>query len=147
VALPYLEGSSRNWSWLHFRTTQRGDAVDSVTRAASADLYSLSRNIGSSVGISVVNSLLTTSTQSNLNPMIVRFWNPMTAVGRAAPDAVVTQQAQVIVCIDDYKLLMIATVAVLPVLIVFKKTSSGAGDRQGAATHCVYPRYHQNYPE
>ena len=111
-------------------------------RAEGAGLYSLSRNIGSSVGISVVNSLLTTNTQVNhadiaqhvtafnrmfANAMIVRFWSPMTAVGRAALDVIVTQQAQVIAYIDDYKLLMIATVAVLPLLIVFKKTSGGPG--------------------
>jgi DHA2 family multidrug resistance protein len=108
-------------------------------RAEGAGLYSLSRNIGSSVGISVVSSLLTTNTQVNHadiaqhvtafnrmfeNPMIIRFWNPVTAVGRAALDAVVTQQAQIIAYINDYKLLMIATIAVLPLLIVFKKTSS-----------------------
>lgn len=117
-------------------------------RAEGAGLYSLSRNIGSSVGISVVNSLLTTNTQVNHadiarhvtafnrmfeNPMIERFWNPVTAVGRAALDAVVTQQAQVIAYIDDYKLLMIATVSVLPLLIVFKKTPSGLGADHPAA--------------
>jgi DHA2 family multidrug resistance protein len=111
-------------------------------RAEGAGLYSLSRNVGSSVGISVVNSLLTTNTQVNHaeiarhvtafnrmfeNPTIARFWDPMTAVGRAALDAVITQQAQVIAYIDDYKLLMIATIAVLPLLVVFKKTSSGPG--------------------
>ena len=34
-------------------------------RTEAAGLYSLSRNIGSSIGISVVNSLLTTNTQVN----------------------------------------------------------------------------------
>jgi hypothetical protein len=29
-------------------------------------------------------------------PMIARFWNPLTAAGRAALDAVVTRQAQII---------------------------------------------------
>jgi MFS transporter, DHA2 family, multidrug resistance protein len=33
----------------------------------------------------------------------------------------ITQQAQIIAYIDDYKLLMIATLAVIPLLIVFKK--------------------------
>ena len=109
-------------------------------RAEGAGLYSLSRNIGSSVGISVVNSLLTRNTQVNhadiaqhvtaLNrmfedPMIARFWNPVTAAGRAAIDAVVTRQAQIIAYIDDYKLLMIATLAIVPLLIVFKKASGG----------------------
>jgi DHA2 family multidrug resistance protein len=58
-------------------------------------------------------------------PVIARFWNPVTAAGRAALDALVTQQAQIIAYIDDYKLLMIATVVVLPLLIVFKKASAG----------------------
>ncbi len=108
-------------------------------RAEGAGLYSLSRNIGSSVGISVVNSLLTRNTQVNHaeiaqhvtavnrhfeNPVISQFWNPFTATGRAALDAMITQQAQVIAYIDDYKLLMLATLAVLPLLIVFTRASS-----------------------
>jgi MFS transporter, DHA2 family, multidrug resistance protein len=116
--------------------------LPATARAEGAGLYSLSRNIGSSVGISVVNSLLTRNTQVNhadiaqhvtaVNrmfeaPMISKFWNPLTAAGRTALDAVVTQQAQIIAYIDDYKLLMIATLAVLPLLIVFKKPSGGGG--------------------
>jgi DHA2 family multidrug resistance protein len=38
------------------------------------------------------------------NPAIAHFWNPLTAAGRAALDAVITQQAQIIAYIDDYKL-------------------------------------------
>jgi MFS transporter, DHA2 family, multidrug resistance protein len=109
-------------------------------RAEGAGLYSLSRNIGSSVGISVVNSLLTRNTQVNHaeiasqvtsvnrafeDPAIARFWNPLTAAGRAALDAVVTRQAQIIAYIDDYKLLMIATLAVIPLLIIFTKPPRG----------------------
>src|SRR5258708_34810054 len=109
-------------------------------RAEGAGLYSLSRNIGSSVGISVVNSLLTTNTQVNHaaiaqhvtsvnrvfeDPMIAQFWNPLTAAGRAALDAVVTRQAQIIAYIDDYKLLMIATLVVIPLLMVFSRPPSG----------------------
>lgn len=44
-----------------------------------------------------------------------------TPAGRAALDAVITKQAQIIAYIDDYKFLMIATLAVLPLLIVFRK--------------------------
>jgi len=111
-------------------------------RTEGAGLYSLSRNIGSSVGISVVNSLLTRNTQVNhadiaqhvtavnpifANPIVAQFWNPFTAAGRAALDAMITQQAQIIAYIDDYKLLMIATIAVVPLLIVFKRSSDGGG--------------------
>jgi DHA2 family multidrug resistance protein len=113
-------------------------------RAEGAGLYSLSRNIGSSIGISVVNSLLTRNTQVNhaeiarsvtsVNRMfddltISQFWNPVGAAGRAALDAVVTRQAQIIAYMDDYKLLMIATLAVIPLLVIFKKPPpSAAGD-------------------
>jgi DHA2 family multidrug resistance protein len=110
-------------------------------RAEGAGLYSLSRNIGSSVGISVVNALLTQNTQINhaaiatfVNPTnrafeapdIARFWNPLAAAGRAALDAVITRQAQIIAYIDDYQLLMIATLAVIPLLIVFRRPSAAA---------------------
>ena len=94
-----------------------------------------------------MNSLLTRNTQVNHaaiaqhvtsvnrmfeDPMIARFWNPATAAGRAALDAVITRQAQIIAYIDDYKLLLIATLAVIPLLIVFKKPSSG-----GAPAHTM----------
>jgi len=49
----------------------------------------------------------------------------MTDVGRAALDAMVTQQAQIIAYIDDFKLLMIVTLAAIPLIIVFKKPPSG----------------------
>jgi MFS transporter, DHA2 family, multidrug resistance protein len=62
------------------------------------------------------------------SPAVTQFWNPLTAAGRAALDAVITQQAQIIAYIDDYKLLMIATLAVIPLLLVFKKASAGGAD-------------------
>ena len=39
----------------------------------------------------------------------------------------ITQQAQIIAYIDDYKLLMIATLLVIPLLIVFQRTSDSGG--------------------
>jgi MFS transporter, DHA2 family, multidrug resistance protein len=110
-------------------------------RAEGAGFSTLVRNIGSSVGISVVNALLTTNTQVNHEtigqhvtavnrgfeePSIARFWDPLTAAGRAALDGVITRQAQIIAYIDDYKLLMIATLAVAPLLLVFTRAPRGA---------------------
>jgi MFS transporter, DHA2 family, multidrug resistance protein len=109
-------------------------------RTEGAGIYNLSRNIGSSVGISVVTSLLTQNTQANHadiaqhvtavnrqfdNPAIAHMLSPVTAAGRAALDAVVAQQAQIIAYIDAYKLLMIATLAAVLLLVVFKKPSGG----------------------
>jgi len=114
--------------------------LSSEMRAEGAGFSTLMRNLGSSVGISVVNGLLTRNTQVNHaaialhvtavnrgfeEPMIARFWNGETAAGRTALDAVITRQAQIIAYIDDYKLLLIATLAVIPLLLVFKKPSGG----------------------
>ena len=66
------------------------------------------------------------------DPIIAQFWNPVTATGRAALDALITQQAQIIAYIDDYKLLMVATLAVVPLLVVFSKPPRGVAT-DGAA--------------
>jgi hypothetical protein len=47
--------------------------------------------------------------------------------GRAALDAMIAQQAQIIAYIDDYKLLMIATLALVPLLVVFKRSTHAGG--------------------
>jgi MFS transporter, DHA2 family, multidrug resistance protein len=108
-------------------------------RTDGSGIYNLSRNIGSSVGISVVNALLTTNTQINHadiatsvtavnrafeGPTISQFLSPVTAAGRAALDQLVTQQAVIISYIDDYKFLLIATLAVAPLVFLFAKASS-----------------------
>jgi len=111
------------------------------SRTDGAGLYSLSRNIGSSVGISVVNALLTRNVQINHadiaqhvtavnrafdSPAVAHALSPLTAAGRAALDAMITTQAQIIAYIDDYKLLMIATLVVIPLLMVFKRPPRGS---------------------
>ena len=106
-------------------------------RTDGAGFFNLARSMGSSAGISLFNALLTTNTQVNHatitthitavnraleTPSIAHFWDPFTAAGRAALDATITQQAQIIAYIDDYKLLMIATLALIPLLILFKNS-------------------------
>jgi MFS transporter, DHA2 family, multidrug resistance protein len=110
-------------------------------RTEGAGLFSLARNLGSSIGISVVSALLVNNTQLNHaeiagyvtgvnwlfdNPTIAHFWSPFTAAGRAVLDQVITQQAQIIAYIDDFKLLLILTVAAFPLLFFFRKPSPGA---------------------
>jgi DHA2 family multidrug resistance protein len=116
-------------------------------RAEGAGMYTLIRNMGSSAGISIVNSLLTSNTQVNHaeiaehvsavnrlfeDPAIAQFWDPVTAAGRAALDAVVTQQAQIIAYIDDYKFLLFVTIAVLPLLLFFRKGSDSGTEHSMA---------------
>ncbi len=104
-------------------------------RAEGAGVYNLARNLGSSVGVSVVNSLLTFNVQVNhadltshitafnrllSAPPVAAFWSPYSAGGRAALDAVINRQAQVIAYNNDYKFLMFATLATLPLLFVVR---------------------------
>jgi DHA2 family multidrug resistance protein len=115
-------------------------------RADGASVFSLSRSLGSSIGISAFTALLTTNTEINHadisanvtsvnrafeDPSVAQFMSPLTAAGRAALDAVVTQQAQIIAYIDDYKLLLIATLALFALLAIFKK-SNGLVDHAAA---------------
>jgi DHA2 family multidrug resistance protein len=114
-----------------------------AVRPEGAGFYNLARNVGSSIGISIVGALLTRTTQANHasltqyvtavnrqfgNPAVAQTLNPFTPAGRAALDALITQQAQVIAYIDDYKFLMIATLAVIPLLVVFKGRTDAPGD-------------------
>lgn len=120
-------------------------------RADGAGLHSLARNIGSSVGISVVNALLTRNIQINhasasqhitaasqqlAEPAVAQFWNPMNPAGAAALNAEITRQSSTIAYMDGYKLLMIATIAVMPILVIFRKPRPTlAGEATGVVDH------------
>src|SRR6266478_6476543 len=137
-----IQGAGLGFLFVPLSTVTLG-TLPPEQRTEGAGLYNLSRNIGSSVGISVVASPLTQNTQANHadivahvtavnrvfeNPTIAQFWNPVTDAGRAALDAMITQQAQIIAYIDDFKLLMIVTLAAIPLIIVFKKPPSAGGE-------------------
>jgi hypothetical protein len=79
------------------------------------------------------------------DPSIAQVRNPLTAAGRAALDAMITQQAQIIAYIDDYKLLMIAHDRGAPAARCLKKSirrrrlgslgGDGINDRLSMARH------------
>jgi MFS transporter, DHA2 family, multidrug resistance protein len=111
---------------------QRGDATG---------LYNLSRNVGSSVGISVVSYLLVRYGQINHaaiashvtavnhafnNPAVRHALSPWTLPGRAALDQVIQNQAAIISYIDDFKLMMILSLIVTPLLLLLRRGSGGA---------------------
>ena len=58
----------------------------------------------------------------------LHLWSPFTAAGRAALDATITLQAQIIAYIDDFKLLMILTLLAVPLVFFFKKPPGGDGE-------------------
>ena len=111
-------------------------------RTQGTALFSLMRNIGSSIGISVVIFLLNRNTQivhsglvehvtrfSDLarNPSIAPLWNPGTVQGLASLDAEMTRQASAIAYVNDFKLMMILTLASILLLPLLKRPASQAG--------------------
>jgi DHA2 family multidrug resistance protein len=80
-------------------TTVTFATLEPEQRADGTGLYNLSRNIGSSVGISVVSYLLIRNNQVNHafdNSTVLQAWSPWTAGGRAALDQVIQTQASII---------------------------------------------------
>lgn len=120
-------------------------------RADGAGFYNLSRNIGQSMGVSAVAALLVSNTQQNhaeigahvtavnrlfANPSVAHLVSPFTPAGRATLDATITTQAQIIAYIDDFRLLMFATLLALPLVLLFRKASpSAAGGQPVPAAH------------
>ncbi|MES2120263.1 MAG: DHA2 family efflux MFS transporter permease subunit [Pseudomonadota bacterium] len=106
-------------------------------RTTAAALLNLSRNIGGSIGISVVSAQLVRMTQvahadiaKNITEHSMGMINSVqvqTALPTAGPLALaiingeVTRQAVFIAYIDDFKLMMIVTFAVLPLLLLMKR--------------------------
>jgi DHA2 family multidrug resistance protein len=101
--------------------------------------FSLMRNIGSSVGISICVALLTRNTQT-LHSSLGEHINLLNPAVRAmlpggAPDAHVlaqlnaglTRQAAMIAYNDDFQLMMILSLAAIPLLLLMRK---GAGARK-----------------
>ena len=101
-------------------------------RTEGTGVYSLMRNLGSAVGISVTGALLQINTQANhadiagaISPfnramagIAGRLWNPETAHGAALLNGEVTRQAGIIAYVDNFKLMMVLCLAVLPLLLL-----------------------------
>lgn len=105
-------------------------------RTAAASLFSLVRNIGSSIGISIVVTVLTRYTQINhalltehipLTDPAQRFagladgLSPLSQTGAAMLNAEITRQAALIAYVDDFKLIMWLAFAALPLLLLLRK--------------------------
>jgi DHA2 family multidrug resistance protein len=104
-------------------------------RNEGTSIFSLTRNIGSSIGISVVNTLLTRNTQimhATLGEHVSRYSSVMRAQmpgGGGAPslrtmaglNATVTEQAAMIAYNNDFKLMMVLSLAAMPLVFLLRK--------------------------
>jgi MFS transporter, DHA2 family, multidrug resistance protein len=120
-------------------------------RTEAAAMFSLMRNIGSSIGISIVTALLSRNTQINhatlgehvniFNPMMQApylppSWALDSVTGLASLDAEVTRQAASIAYIDDFVLMMWVTLCALPLLFLLRRPRAPAGPA-APAVHAV----------
>ena len=110
-------------------------------RTTGASLLNLSRNIGGSVGISVVTSLLarnlqvshsdlasqvTASSLPLLDPGIVQRFGRLGDSAAAMLNLEVNRQALMIAYLDDFHAMMILTLAALPLVWLLRKPKAGA---------------------
>jgi MFS transporter, DHA2 family, multidrug resistance protein len=104
-------------------------------------IFSLMRNIGSSVGIAVVEALLAENTQIVHSRLVeqLRPDNPLarmphlaapfsltTPEGLAALNAEATKQAAMVAYIDNFKLMMVIVIIGLPLLLLLRKPRPAA---------------------
>jgi DHA2 family multidrug resistance protein len=103
-------------------------------RNEGTSFFNLMRNVGSSIGISVVLFLLTQNTQrmhaalaANITPYNVASNPAMAAAhvdtttqGLAALNNIITNQSMMIAYIDDFRLMMVMTLLTLPFLLLIR---------------------------
>jgi DHA2 family multidrug resistance protein len=135
-------------------TTMTFSTLDKRLRPEGTAIYSLSRNIGSSIGISVMQTMLVRNTvimhsslaayvtagtlMSRPDPLSGLF-DMSTSVGRAGLDAVLQNQASFIAYLDDFRLMFWVTLASIPFLLLMrtKKAVSEDSVEQAAETVAV----------
>jgi MFS transporter, DHA2 family, multidrug resistance protein len=105
--------------------------LTSSLRNEGTAIFSLMRNLGSSVGISVVVALLTRNTQiahATLAERVTRYQGFAAGLPSARSlsglNAMVTQQAAMIAYNDDFKLLLVLSLASIP-LVFLLRTRTG----------------------
>jgi DHA2 family multidrug resistance protein len=107
-------------------------------RTEGASLFSLLRNIGAAIGVSVTSSLLAHNAQAlhemigaSVNPFnralqadplghVHRWLDPATQHGAMLLDHMINQQAQIVAYVDDYVLLIATTLPALLLLFLMR---------------------------
>jgi DHA2 family multidrug resistance protein len=108
-------------------------------RSEGTSVYTLVRNLGSSVGISVMEALDTQQTAVAHSDMAAHVqpgnpvfnagmsasMSPSTSSGLDALNGMITQQAAMVGLIDVFKLMLLMTIGVAPLLLLMRKPKSG----------------------
>jgi DHA2 family multidrug resistance protein len=108
-------------------------------RPEGSSVYTLIRNMGSSVGISIMQALVVANTQTMhaslaarvipSDPMVrdtlPRMFDLATEAGRLALNGELTRQANMVAYIDDFRLMFFITLACMPMLLLMKRPRRG----------------------
>jgi len=111
-------------------------------RTDGTSLLSLFRNFGSAIGVSITSDLLDRvgqvehSVLAGLvtpfrrlfqdNPAIHHFLDPSQAAGAAYLNQVLDQQSQAIAYLADFKVMMIATLPIIPLILMMRRQAARA---------------------
>ncbi len=109
--------------------------LDPAFRTVAASLFNLARNLGGSIGISLVTTLLARNIQtshadlaSQVTPYsaevdltIVQRLGEAGDRGMAMIDAEINRQAAMIAYLDDFYIMMLVTLAALPLVLLLRK--------------------------
>lgn len=110
-------------------------------RTDGASLFSLLRNIGAAIGVSITSGLLAHNAQAlhaEIGAMVTPFnralqqgaaqlfLNPGSSHGAAMLDSIVNQQAQIIAYLDDYRLMIFTTAPALLLLFLMRRPGHAA---------------------
>jgi DHA2 family multidrug resistance protein len=110
-------------------------------RPEGSSVFTLIRNLGASVGISIMNALIVANTQTMHSSLAARIipsdaavraglpsmFDPSTAAGISALNAEVTRQATMVAYVDDFRLMFLITIACIPMLLFMRKPRRAAG--------------------
>jgi DHA2 family multidrug resistance protein len=113
--------------------------LEPALRTEGTALLSLTRNVGSAIGISVTSALVSQNTQiahatlaSHITPLNRLFEGaakslmPTTSHAAQVLNGMVTHQAQIIAYNDDWKLMMLLALPMLPLLLLMRGPKQGA---------------------
>ena len=117
-------------------------------RGDGTALFSLVRNVGSGLGISISSFLLTQGTQimhariaEGITPFsrslqtggAFMLWNSVSGPGKAALNAEVTRQASIIAYANDFKLMLFVSIASALLLLLLRRPPSSTGSLEQLA--------------
>jgi len=106
-------------------------------RTDGTALFSLFRNIGAAIGVSVTSAMLAHNSQAlhaeigaSVNPFnralqtggaVSHMWNPHTLHGASLLDQIINQQAQITAYVDDYHMMIFTTLPALLLLLLMRR--------------------------